>query len=297
MKKNCLHCGKEFETIPARVKVGKGKYCSQHCYFVAKGKGKDKRKRFCKGCGKEFFPLQSQIDRGVGIFCSQQCHGLSRVGIVKPISERKLIEKTCEICGVKFYTPNSDNKRGYGRFCSISCRSVWQSEFQKGKTFSKDTLLKMSNSHKGKLPWNVGVSPSEETKQKNRLAHIGMMVGEKHPQWKGGISFEPYCPKFNKEFKERVRAFFGYKCAECGAPQNGGKLPVHHVNFNKDTCCDESIPLFVALCPSCHSKTNHNRPYWQQHFNEIINKDYGGKCYLPKPVSGVLAQRRAMGET
>ena len=33
---NCLICNKEFETCPARIKVGRGKYCSNKCYGVSK---------------------------------------------------------------------------------------------------------------------------------------------------------------------------------------------------------------------------------------------------------------------
>ena len=139
--------------------------------------------------------------------------------------------------------------------------------------------------------WNANVGASkkgfnmtEEQKKKIRNTLAGKYCGDKNGNWKGGISFEPYCPKFNREFKERVRAFFGYKCVECGTPQNGEKLSVHHVNFNKKTCCDNSIPLFVTLCRNCHMKTNHNRPYWEQHFTSLINDKYGGKCYLPREV-------------
>jgi len=31
---------------------------------------------------------------------------------------------------------------------------------------------------------------------------------------------------------------------------------------------------------SCHSKTGHNRLYWQQHFTDMINQYYEGKCYF-----------------
>jgi len=33
---------------------------------------------------------------------------------------------------------------------------------------------------------------------------------------------------------------------------------------------------------SCHAKTNHNREHWEQYFADMINSDYGGKCYLTK---------------
>ena len=41
-------------------------------------------------------------------------------------------------------------------------------------------------------------------------------------------------------------------------------------------------PLFVSLCQSCHAKTNKNREYWEQHFTEMINEYYGGRCYFLK---------------
>ena len=161
-----------------------------------------------------------------------------------------------------------------------------------GKHHLKATKLKMSISHMGNLS-NTGKHLSEETKLKMSIVGKGRkqscehvtkrterLKGEGNPQWKGGISFEPYCPKFNDRFKERVRAFFGYQCVECGIMQNGTKLSVHHVNFDKGTCCNNSIPLFVTLCKVCHPKTNHNRLFWEYWFTEMINHQFGGKCYL-----------------
>ena len=151
---------------------------------------------------------------------------------------------------------------------------------------SAEHRRKIGEKHKGKIT-------SEEAKEKNRQAQLGghhsaltklkmafSHQGEKSSAWKGGISFEPYCEKFNNEFRERVRSFFDHKCVECGTPQNGEKLHIHHVNFNKESCCDSSVPLFVSLCRSCHAKTSHNREYWEPHFTEIINNYYEGKCYL-----------------
>jgi len=161
----------------------------------------------------------------------------------------------------------------------------------KGKKMSEEARRKNSEAHKGKpkpprskehcrkiSEVHKGKHLSEEAKRKLSES----TKGEKSCHWKGGISYEPYCPKFNNEFKERVRIFFGHKCVECGTPQNGKRLHVHHINFNKQSCCDSSIPLFVPLCSSCHGKTQSNRPYWEQHFSEMINGFYGGRCYLPK---------------
>lgn len=36
MIRSCYFCTKQFNTIPSRVKVGKGKFCSQKCYWLYK---------------------------------------------------------------------------------------------------------------------------------------------------------------------------------------------------------------------------------------------------------------------
>lgn len=115
-------------------------------------------------------------------------------------------------------------------------------------------------------------------------AHIGIQAGKNHPNWQGGISYEPYCILFNKEFKERVREYWKRKCILCDKTEkmNGEKLCVHHVDY-KETCCDDSLPLFVALCRTCHSKTNSNRRYWMKYFKKFIYKqDKNGKCFYTK---------------
>ena len=92
--------------------------------------------------------------------------------------------------------------------------------------------------------------------------------GEKHPAWKGGISFEPYCPEFNKDLKEKIRIRFSRRCFLCGVPENGKHHCVHHVDYNKNAICNGKSWALVPLCGSCHSKTNANRWYW---FNLLIN--------------------------
>jgi hypothetical protein len=197
-------------------------------------------------------------------------------------------------------------------------------EANKGKLrgpISEETRKKLSEGNKGRLSPKKGIPISEETKLKisrtlkgrqftelhrqnlsaAQRGRPGHMLGHHHlektketlrkcklkeqnPNWKGGVSFEPYCPKFTNAFKERVRAYFGYQCLGCGHTwqQEEKKLSVHHVNFNKKTCCDNSIPFFVPLCSTCHNKTQKNRMFWQYWFTEMINHLYGGKCYFSK---------------
>lgn len=123
---------------------------------------------------------------------------------------------------------------------------------------SEKTKLKMSKSQKGR-------KHSDETKNKMSELH----KGEKCHLWKGGISFEPYCPKFNKRLKESIREKYGRKCFICGIPENGVKLSVHHVNYDKKQGCEGKKWELVPLCVSCHVKTNQNRAYWN---NFIIDR-------------------------
>ena len=91
--------------------------------------------------------------------------------------------------------------------------------------------------------------------------------GEKNPSWNGGTSFLPYCPAFNEKFKEYIRDKFGRVCFLCPKTEkeNGRKLSVHHVNYNKDCFCEEDVDCqFVPLCIRCHVKTNRNREFWEK---------------------------------
>jgi len=101
--------------------------------------------------------------------------------------------------------------------------------------------------------------------------------GKNHHSWRGGTSFEPYCHKFNNEFKEYIRNKFNRKCFLCGKNESDNitksgktfKLSIHHVDYDKvDICNGKSWP-FVPLCIFCHNKTNdRNRHHW---FNLLIN--------------------------
>lgn len=125
-------------------------------------------------------------------------------------------------------------------------------------------IAKLRDSKVGENNPNYGKHPSEETRQKMSVSHSG----QNNWSWLGGISFEPYCPKFNNTFKERVRNAFDRKCFLCGALENNKRHFVHHIDYNKNSICNGKEWAFVPLCNSCHSKTNNNRWYW---FNLLIN--------------------------
>lgn len=155
---------------------------------------------------------------------------------------------------------------------NIRCRNCFESSALRRVSIPKEELKD--------IYWNKGLSSSEIAKRfgcnaetiRRRMAEFDIPLRppsslplEKNPAWKGGISFEPYCPKFNEAFKESIREKFGRVCFLCPTTEeeNGRKLAVHHVSYNKDCLCDDSDCEFVPLCLECHGNSNHDREYWE----------------------------------
>lgn len=116
--------------------------------------------------------------------------------------------------------------------------------------------------------------PMQHKEYRDKVAQS--KVGKRNPQWKGGISFEPYCIKFNESFKNDIRRKFNDRCFNCNEketsidPRNGKKrkLSVHHIDYAKNSICNGKEWAFVPLCSKCHPLTNFYRWYW---FNLLIN--------------------------
>lgn len=159
-----------------------------------------------------------------------------------------------------------------------------------GRRYSSDERAKLSAHFVGENNPNFGKTASEETRRKQSIARKGKRCGEESSNWRGGISFEPYCPKFNNDLRRRIRAFFEYRCVACGKhtkeniTSNGDswQLSCHHVEYNKSACCDGKPVRFAALCIKCHNRTNHSRERWEVMIHRIIDEIYDGKSYFTK---------------
>ncbi len=84
--------------------------------------------------------------------------------------------------------------------------------------------------------------------------------------------------------KKELRKFWGRRCGLSGVTEgeNGQKLSVHHVNYNKMVCCDDTPPLFIAVSNYWNSKLNHNRKYWEHILTEYIMIYFDGESFLSK---------------
>lgn len=100
-------------------------------------------------------------------------------------------------------------------------------------------------------------------KYRHKIEHFTQ--GNKNGNWINGKTIK-YPSKFNTQLKETIRKKDNYKCKICNKSQkqNKRKLDCHHIDYNKK---NNDIDNLIALCKSCHIKTNHNRNYWINYFN------------------------------
>lgn len=260
IEKICEQCGKAFYVH--HCLKDKSKYCSKTCQHKSMEKNYNIR---CEQCGKIFKSKLLHTATGRRKYCSLECAAKGN---------SKQIKCTCNTCGKTFHVQQNVIKSGGGKYCCVDCyyKSLEKNQYNYCKVCGKKIKISSWDIERG---WGIYCS---------RKCKAKAFIGENNPAWKGGVSFEPYCILFNDEFKERVRSYYGNKCALCGKTEKEymRKLDVHHVNYDKITCCNDSERLFVPLCASCHSKTNVNRGYWQEYFTKMIDEEYAGKCYYTK---------------
>lgn len=98
--------------------------------------------------------------------------------------------------------------------------------------------------------------------------------GSRHYNWLGGKSFEPYSIDFNKQFKREIRKRDNQICILCGVHREklNRALCIHHINYDKNLSIPENC---ISLCLSCHVKTNYNRKYWTELFQNLLSERYG----------------------
>lgn len=137
------------------------------------------------------------------------------------------------------------------------------SEANKGKHLSEETKKKISDFHKGNK-YCLGHKISEETRKKLSEGRRGKSTkawavkGEKHHNWKGGITLANLKIRNSDEYKQwRIKVFErdNYKCLACG--RVGGSLTAHHIKkFSDYTKLRFDINNGATLCDYCHSLTD-----------------------------------------
>jgi len=142
--------------------------------------------------------------------------------------------------------------------------------FEKGNSIGKDVRFKS-----GHKVFGNGIKKAIEYNRINGVWNKGkeFMAREKHWNWQGGKSFEPYGKNFNNLFKRRIRKRDNQICMLCGIHREklSRALEVHHIDYNKKLSVPHNC---ISLCISCHMKTNYNRNHWIEFFQQLLSEKY-----------------------
>ena len=225
---------------------------------------------FCRQCGTAFERANYEIKRNKGgrFYCSVMCRNKGNAGKQNPnYGKRNSTE-------VKLLM--SKNRSG---------KAAWNKGLDKDKSESvaKYAVHLIGNqfgkSNRGKkhpklLEMNLMSNPMRDPEIRKRASESlkGKFAGEKNPNWRGGSSFGPYCPKFNQKLKEEIRNEFNRTCLICGKPEHecNKRLSIHHLDYDRDQGCNGKTWTLVPLCTRCHTKTNYNRDYWIELINSLL---------------------------
>lgn len=128
-----------------------------------------------------------------------------------------------------------------------------------------------SKGHRGEMTWNNW----QQGKRCSICSHIQQgisIMGPNHPNWQGGISCEPYCVDWTKEYKEFIKERDGNMCLNPACLGNSSRLVVHHIDYNKKNCAIDNL---ITLCNSCNTAANVNRVWYTMWYKSILYRRYG----------------------
>ena len=139
--------------------------------------------------------------------------------------------------------------------------------YWKNKKMSTPTRKKMRDAKLGEKNIMYGNTHSDKARSAISLKNTGRLSGKNNPNWKGGISREPYCYLwFDTEYKNFIKDRDGNVCLnpECS---DGRYLHIHHINYNKKDSTPQNL---ITVCKSCNAKANFNRKWHEAWYQAIM---------------------------
>lgn len=169
-------------------------------------------------------------------------------------------------------------------------RRIWTLESRikvglsrKGYKHTEKTKKKIGKSNKNpsletrkKISKNlIGRKFSKEHKKKLSIIATGKYEGDKNPNWRGGISCEPYCQIWtDKEYKQSIKDRDGNECQNPDCWNTAERVALHHINYIKKDCSPLNL---ITLCTSCNSRANKDREEHTLFYQNIMKEKYGYK--------------------
>lgn len=213
------------------------------------------RKNLCKcGCGN-FAKLGNQYING---------HNRGMEGKHHTKQTKKKMGRAMSGKNNPMYGRTGENNPSYGkpRLCMMGKNNPMK---------RPEVRAKNSESRRGK-PHH-----SEETKRRMRGENNPMrrpevrakFIGKNHPRWISGLK-RKYPIEFNNQLKQSIRERDNYICQLCGRTQeeNGRKLDVHHIDYNKINIHPLNL---ITLCRSCNLVVEYDIDGWMLFFRRKIS--------------------------
>ena len=190
---------------------------------------------------------------------------LTRAGTFRTSGGAYIEREACAFCGEPYLALRHKN----ADFCSVGCSN-------KFREVSNCTKCKMSNTRKGKsLSAAHKRSLSKSLKGKIVSYETRLKIsGENHYNWRGGISLEPYCSDWTKEYKDYIKERDNNRCQNpyCYR-KDSSDLTVHHIDYDKKNCVPENL---ITVCRSCNSRANKDRKWHTAWYRAVITNKTGG---------------------
>lgn len=241
-KQSCNYCGKYY-------KKQNKKFCSMNCFNYFRNKNNVVKKCInCKKiiCRKSKYRCKqcARIGKNNAMF------GKHRSNFVKEKIRKKLLGRKNphkDNCLCVFCKAKMGEYRGKNNFC-------WKG----GDAYCMD----------------CGHKTSARLCKRCRNCYDKSKFREGNPNWKNGISFEPYSLEFTEELKKQIRQRDNFICQKCFKSQEqelqelNCNLDNHHINYDKKNCNKDNL---ITLCRSCNAKVNFNRNYWILYFTNLID--------------------------
>lgn len=237
----------------------------------------------CETCGKTKFVKPSQIKRNkAGFFCGKECRAIWDSKRMKGDGNHNYSKQkvNCSQCGKEKLVKKSRVESQKYFYCNKECEGLWLSSNRSGENHPQYDKVVVCCSNCGneksiKKCWEklhddffCDYKCMGEWISKNRIA-------ENSHNWRGGISTEKYPPEFDDFLKENIRIRDGRICQLCGITEedNEQSLSCHHIDYIKENCSDDNL---ISLCVKngCHVKTNGNREYWTNYFQNLMKEKY-----------------------
>lgn len=238
IKRTCERCKNVFWTTKAKIRVGKGRFCSKDCFHPPQYKP-------CTNCKKQVRYKPYQLKRFDNVFCSRKCYAEWK-------SQKTTIP--CLICGEP--TERKPSVIAERNFCSRKCYNKYRRDSYYVFTCRFcEQPFELPPGHFGKNMYQ-GVYCSPECQALDRRMDDAVRSEYNH--------------EFTELLKEEIRKRDDYQCQMCNTQEYEiyRNLDVHHIDYDKTNNHPHNL---ISLCNSCHPRTNYNRDIWKRYFQYIQN--------------------------